>query len=181
MPVPGDVERKPYKLVRGSFSRRDGNMVTLRDNETGQKIKGVQTREYVRYTARTADKPNARDEIMLSDKEAKALGKRVIPLVQGNVETREAFDRDHVQEQYTLDQLIATGQAVSGTKSLASFRDMVFKSGLILDKPVPNKKHDILNMLRQIKADLAREAAEMGLGPLGSNGLKANNADDSSA
>jgi hypothetical protein len=86
---PGNGERKPYRLVRGHYSRRDGEPVTRRDNESGAPL-GGKTRPYVHYQSKTTDNPHARDEVMLTDREAAALGKRVVPLFRSNVRTGEA-------------------------------------------------------------------------------------------
>lgn len=150
--MPND-ERKPYRLLRGHYSRREGDAVPMRDNETGKRVGGKST-PFVRYQAKTPENMNTRNELMLTDREAAALGygtarSRVTPLGRHNVQTGGSEEAAHVK---TLDELISLGMAVNGTKSLNDFRREVMESGYLIGvRSIPNKKLEILALLRNIQ------------------------------
>lgn len=153
-------ERKPYRLIRGHYSRREGDAVALRDDK-GAKL-GVKGQPYVRYQAATTENPNARNELLLTDREAEALKGRVMPLFRHNARTGQEERHDpQAEPPKPLDELIATGMAVNGTKSLNDFRSMVLKSGHLKGmRTIPSKKHDLLAALRAVQMSRAQAQAD---------------------
>lgn len=154
-------ERKPYRLVRGHYSRREGDSVAIRDSATNART-GMKAPPFVHYMARTVENPRSRDEIMLSDREAEALKGRVVPLFRTDVRTGETVRHDPalIIKPRPIDELITLGMAVSGTKSLNDFRAEVLKAGYLSHmRTIPSRKHDILSALRKVQHDLATQAA----------------------
>lgn len=154
-------ERRPYRLVRGYYARREGDTSALRDNETGAKTK-AKAPPYVHYQAQTVENPRARNEIMLNDREAEALKGRVVPLFRVDVRTGKEtpYDPQAKVKVKSMDELIAIGMAVSGTKSLNDFRAEVLKSGYLSHlRTIPSRKHDVLAALRKVQQETASSAS----------------------
>ena len=145
-------ERRPYRLVRGHYSRREGDQVIIRDNETDQKTR-LKAQPFVHYQAQTAENPRARNELMLTDREAEALKGRILPLFRMNVRTGKDEPHDPQGEKTkSIEELIAIGMAVSGTKSLNDFRAMVLKAGYLKTmRTLPSKKHDLIAALKAVQ------------------------------
>lgn len=152
-------ERKLYRITRGSLSRRDGKPVTPVD-EHGNKIEGAQRRpSFVHYAARTPANPNAIDEVMLTDDEARAFGlSRLQRILRRNnvvieeAPTREADELDTAESDDDLStriaELLAESETVTGMAETAAFRRKVELAGVLKD--VPKRKAEIVTALRQL-------------------------------
>ena len=160
-------ERRPYRLDRGHYSRREGDAVSVKDPETGEKIKGLKRQPFVHYQARTPENPRARDEVMLTDQEAAELNKggirRVTPLFRQDTMTGGYTRGNPAGEEKpkTLDELIDIGMAVNGTKTLNEFRQLVLKAGYLNHlRVIPSKKIELVGHLRKVRSNQAESLAQ---------------------
>ena len=158
---PSGGPRHPYKILRGSISRREGDVQRARDNETGQPTKR-KVRPFVHYTAKTNRDPQARDEIMLTEREFEALGgkTKLRRLVQGNVVTETEDSVSSAEEPSArpvelspdravrITQLIDEGQTIRGPGELKKWRERVLQAG-VLTGEVPSRRQDLLDALHQ--------------------------------
>ncbi|MGE0366940.1 MAG: hypothetical protein AB7Q00_14530 [Phycisphaerales bacterium] len=154
-----DTSRKLYKIVKGTYSRRDGEPVQVKDPRTGEVIKdangkALRKRAHVIYQAKSSTNPHARDEIYMTDVEAFRFGlHRLKQLVSSNVQTLDvenaASDEEDAQPEI-IAALIEEGNVAAGPKAVKAWKEKVAKSK-VLNK-VPDRKGDILEALTALIA-----------------------------
>lgn len=142
------MNRKPYRILRGAISRREGDAQSFIDPETGVRTKR-KSQSFVHYSAKTPRNPGARDEIMLTPEEARRLtlsGMVLKELASSTIKSslvvpdKPSIDRDVILS------LIEEGQSVRGAKNIAQWREKVFKAGVI-DSELPTRRQDLLDVL----------------------------------
>jgi len=155
--TPGEKQRRLYKMLRGSYSRREGFDQPFVDPESGKTTKR-RSKPFVHYAARTQRNPDAKDEVYLTDAEARAFGRhnlreilardaRPKEVEEGVIEQmleRELPDDRH--EKITM--LIEEGQLIRKNSLLKVWRRRVFEAQLF-DTELPTKRLDILDLLNQ--------------------------------
>lgn len=158
MPTTQEV-RRPYRIIRGQYSRREGSATTMVDPETNKPIPGRKSRKFVHYMARTPDNPNARDEIELSDSEARAFGlNKLQRLIRHDVKTGSTpEDIGTVQaaanpfegkdKKTVVEELLKAISGISGEKQLRDFKELVHNAR-VLTKPMPRSREALADALR---------------------------------
>lgn len=155
-------ERRPYRIIRGSLSRRDGAVVYPMD-EHGRRIENAKPKKgFVHYSAKTQANPDARDEVELTDAEALAFGlTRLQRISRRNIITEtpddapikpisttaivSANDEDFLG---MVNKLIVMGNKATGMAEATEFRKRVENSGVLTD--VPKRKADIIEALKNL-------------------------------
>lgn len=143
--------RQPYKILRGQLSRRDGTPENITDDQ-GKLIRKGTRNSYVHYSARTIANPNARDEVDLTEEEARAFGlSRLSRLARRNqtsarVEVKEP-NHGGSEEDELLADLIEQGENLKGTKKFRAWREDVIAADIL--PKVPREKAEILDALRE--------------------------------
>lgn len=144
-------DRQPYRIKRGSLSRREGDPVVIKDDKGNALKKG---REFVHYSA------GGRNEVMLTEEEALAFGlHKLDKLSKSEIKSRaelpaQAPVDDNPEpsddgEVSALDRLILEGEEVKGLKPTRAWRKRVIDADLL--EEVPSKKDDIMDALRALK------------------------------
>lgn len=152
------MERKPYRIIRGSLSRRDGPSIAPKD-EHGRLIEGARTRRsFVHYMAKTEANPDARDEVELTDEEARAFGlARLTRLVRRNNVTIEEAPSEEVADVSSLSDddfsanvtaLLKEANSITGMAETAEFRRKVERAGVL--SQVPKRKADLIAALQSL-------------------------------
>lgn len=154
-------ERRLYRILRGSYSRREGDKQPHVDPESGKSTKR-QVRPFVHYGARTQRNPTARDEVYMSDAEARAFGLHHLQsITPRDVRTRDTpMDQDTLEEMLSRDlpedtkgkinMLIEEGQLIRKGSLLKVWRQRVFTAEL-LDVEVPSRRQDVLDLLQRLE------------------------------
>lgn len=135
-------QRYPYKLTRGIIARREGFEQSQLD-ENGRRT-GLKTRPYVHYQARSADNPLAKDELMLTEREAEELnrhGRRVIRLLSGQTSRKD--------DTQTLEGLMNLMVNARGMSAVQAVRQAIFDSKLLPDTKLPFKKAELVQLLQK--------------------------------
>jgi hypothetical protein len=151
------MERKLYRITRGSLSRRDGKTIIPVDDK-GEKISGAKARPaFVHYAAKTMANPAAIDEVLLTDTEARAFGlSRLQRILRRNntvieeAPAAEAVEADESDDDFSsrVHELLEASERVTGMAETAEFRRKVEIAGVLAD--VPKRKADIITALRQL-------------------------------
>lgn len=153
----GDKQKRLYKMLRGSYSRREGFDQPFVDPESGKTTKR-RSKPFVHYAARTQRNPDAKDEVYLTDAEARAFGRHNLRAItprdakpkdveEGLIE--QMLERELPEnraEKITM--LIEEGQLIKKNALLKLWRRRVFEAG-IFDTELPTKRLDILDLLNQ--------------------------------
>ena len=153
----GDKQRRLYKMLRGSYSRREGFDQPFIDPET-QKPTKRRSKPFVHYAARTQRNPDAKDEVYLTDAEARAFGRQNLREIiardarQQDVEEgviEEMLERELPDDLHQkISMLIEEGQLIRKNSLLKVWRRRVFEAQLF-DTELPTKRLDILDLLNQ--------------------------------
>jgi hypothetical protein len=147
--------RMCYQIIRGSYSRREGDPVVVKDDR-GNPIK--KSRQFVCYSPKTVLNPSAKDEIMLTATEARAFGMHKLkgplfgrgaatsPLAEPvSVSTRSEAEAETGSN---IEQLIRDGQEATSVKKKREFRKAVIEADLLDEVP---EDHDaILGALAEL-------------------------------
>ena len=142
--------RMCYQIVRGSYSRREGDPVVMRDDK-GNAIK--KSRQFVCYSPKTVLNPSAKDEIMLTASEARAFGLHKLkgPLLGRGAATSQLAEPVSVSApaaDSNIEQLIRDGQEATSVKKKREFRKAVIEADLLDEVP---EDHDaILGALAEL-------------------------------
>jgi len=151
------TQRKLYKMLRGSYSRREGLDQPFVDPETNRPTKR-RSKPFVHYAARTQRNPDAKDEVYLTDAEARAFGRHNLRSITPR-DTRQKEVEEGVVEQMLerelpddrtekITMLIEEGQLIRKNSLLKLWRKRVFEAQ-IFDTELPTKRLDILDLLNQ--------------------------------
>jgi len=153
----GDKQRRLYKMLRGSYSRREGFDQPFIDPET-QKPTKRRSKPFVHYAARTQRNPDAKDEVYLTDAEARAFGRQNLREIiardarQQDVEEgviEEMLERELPDDLHQkISMLIEEGQLIKKNSLLKLWRKRVFEAQIFTTE-LPTKRLDILDLLNQ--------------------------------
>lgn len=151
-------DRRLYKIIRGSYSRREGFEKPHIDPETKRPTRR-KSQPFAHYAARTTRNPDARDEVYMTDPEARAFGRHNLrELYRGNVQTDTVIDVDELlkrelpteDKHRVVEMLLEEGQLIKKRRQLDTWRDRVFQSELF-DKELPNKRLEIVEWLQRVE------------------------------
>lgn len=157
--------RRPYLVLRGSISRRDGPPRRRADDGTaeGQVASGKGT--FIHYRPKSADFPDAKNQVDLTDTEARAFGAHKLKsLLRADVQTGEDPTPPEKTRRLTrrdlplLDQLLIEGQNARQQQALGAWRRMLVESQ-VLDKPY-GKKDELLLQLTKLRDELSQDATD---------------------
>ena len=157
-----EATRRPYRILRGQYSRREGPPVVHIDPETNQPTRR-KSRPFVHYSARTKDNADAKDEIMLTDAEARAYGMgRLKRLTQRDISTADepgdsspmpAAELESRPKVDIVASLIKIGEGVHGIRAIGEWKRSVMDAR-VLSGPLPKTRDEVLETLRAIEAEL---------------------------
>lgn len=149
------AERQLYKIVRGSYSRREGDQKSFVDPET-QRLTRRKSQPFVHYSARTTRNPNARDEVFMTDAEARAFGLHNLQRLHrgdNNTELPSGSVEELMERQLPADKaariamLIEEGNLIRKNRQLDAWRKRVFEAE-VLTTELPNKRLDVVAALQ---------------------------------
>lgn len=139
-------ERSLYRIKRGSFTRRDGPPVPIRDgkgNITGEE------KQHILYSAKTLARMDARNEVYMTDEEADRFGRHKLErLIKSDIKTKPAPE-EAVDGETVIAALIAEGEEATTKKEIRDWRKKVIDADLIDE--VPTSKAAILKLLREVE------------------------------
>lgn len=130
------VERNPYRIKKGQFARQEEG-------------------DYRFYGAKVPGNMDAKDEVDLTDEEARRFGLgRLERLARrgSNTPRKEVLTppttHDETVEDNVLAELLEMGDNAVGAAASRRFREAVIEAGVL--EEVPSKKDDILEALRAL-------------------------------
>lgn len=166
-----EAERHLYRILRGQYSRREGNPITHIDPDTNQPTRR-KSKPFVHYAARTKENPDAKDEIMLTAVEAARYGMaRLKKLHRRDIKLNEA---DAAMEQEgppaedfagrsrmdNVVSLIRIGEGVHGQRAISEWKRQVLAAS-VLTGPMPKSRDEVLQALRAVEQELLGDDPEL--------------------
>lgn len=163
--MPGkEVERRPYLILSGQISRRDGPPAR-RSSDDG-KTATSSKKSFVHYRPKSADHPDAINQVLLTEAEARAFGLHKLkgPLLK--TEYKTGGNDDGAPEIMSVGvtptraqlpiirRLIEMGENASTNSALSIWRREVVEAR-VLDRPY-RKKETILEELHKVEAVLTQ-------------------------